>query len=154
MSTSTIKLLRPALYLLALAFFTNASVSLYTHLTGRSPDLSFDPSAFAQSPAPLLGARGLYMTPAQLTPSVFGFYIFDVDSSTVSMYSVAPNANKLKFVAARSFKHDRFLEDYNTEGLSPKEVETLVNKQRNRTELKNQTDTPTVEQPTTEPADK
>ena len=52
----------------------------------------------------------------------------------------------ITLMAARSFKNDRFLEDYDNEGLLPKDVQKMVSNQRARQTLENQTSQPTVDQ--------
>jgi len=134
-----------ALWLVGIGLLANAAVML---LRGHAPDLVFDSTAFGQAtPAPggQLGARGIYMTPAQLGPNAFGLFLMDVDSGTICVYRMT-EANHFRFVASRSYKNDRFLEDYNNEGLSPKETQALVEQQRKRVELQQKDNQPTVEQ--------
>ncbi len=136
-----------ALWCLGLGLLANAAAMVYSHSGGQFPELILDRGAFAQTPTGgLLGARGIYMMPAQLGPTAFGLYLMDIDSSTICVYRVLPEGNRFKLIAARSFKNDRFLEDLNNDSPTPKDVLDFVQKQRARTELKNQTDTPTVDQ--------
>jgi hypothetical protein len=142
-----------ALVLVGLGLLANAAVLLYTHVTGRAPDLVLDRSAFAQANTgnsalggQLLGARGIYMMPAQLGPQVFGLYLMDVDSGTICVYRAIPDANRFRLMSTRSFKYDRFLEDFNGDSPRPREVQKLVEDQRQRQDLKSKEDMPTVDQ--------
>ena len=87
--------------------------------------------AFAQQ-APMLGARGVYAFPIQLTAKSYGICMLDVDASTVWFYEYTPTTHKLRLVSARSWIFDRYLEEYNVEGLAPNEVGELVSKQRSQ----------------------
>lgn len=135
-----------ALWFIGAALFANAAVMLFSH--GRTvPDIVLDRSAFAQeAPTPMLGARGIYMMPAQLGPSSYGLYLMDVDSSTICVYEAEPEKPRFHLMAARSFKYDRFLEDINNSAPTPKDVQGIVEKQRQRTGLKDKDDQATVDQ--------
>jgi hypothetical protein len=87
--------------------------------------------AFAQQ-APMLGARGVYAFPMQLTAKTYGICMLDVDASTVWFYEYMPTTHKLRLASARSWIFDRYLEEYNVEGLEPNQVGELVSKQRSQ----------------------
>jgi hypothetical protein len=145
-----------ALWIVGIGLLANAAVMLYTHVTGRAPDLVLDRTALAQmtpgtGASPMLGARGIYLMPAQLGPTAFGVYLLDVDSQTICVYRALPDTSHLRLMAARSFQYDRFLEDFNNETLRPKEVQKLVEAQRQRLELQLRGDQPSV--PQTPPKD-
>ena len=137
-----------ALWLLGIALLANAAVLLYCHVTGRATDLFLTQSAFAQNvpPGQLLGARGIYMMPAQLGPQTYGLYLMDVDSGTITVYRAMPDSSRFRLMAARSFKNDRFLEDYNNDHPTPPEVQKLVADQRTRQENEKKTGEATVDQ--------
>jgi hypothetical protein len=140
-----------ALWLIGLGLVANAAVLLYTHVTGRPLDLMLDRAAFGQTAGPggaqpLVGARGLYMMPAQLGPQTFGLYLMDVDSGTICVYRALPESSHFRLMAARSFRYDRFLEDFNNEPLRPKDVQKLVEDQRQRQDLQSRDGVPTVDQ--------
>ena len=137
-----------ALYLIALALLANAAVLFFTR--SGSENIAFAQALPGASGSTMLGARGLYLTPAQLGPNAFGAMLLDLDSSTITVYRYVAERNRFVLAAARSFKHDRFLEDYNNEGLKPAEVQKLVEEQRIRTKHKSTDDQPTVD-PTPRP---
>jgi len=139
-----------ALWLIGIGLCANALVMLYTHAFGPIPEFKLATPAFGQA-APsaggqLLGARGLYMAPAQLGPNSFGLYLMDVDSGTICVYKVSPDSSRFKLMAARSYKYDRFLEDLNNDPLTPASVQKLVEAQRQRQDLHQKDDVPTVDQ--------
>jgi hypothetical protein len=119
-------------------------------VSGKTPGLTWDGSAFAQpsgaAGGQMLGARGIYMMPAQLGPQVFGLYLMDIDSETITVYRANPDNSRFKLMAARSFKYDRFLMDYNNDKLTPGDVQKLVAEQRRRQEEERKTAEPTVDQ--------
>ena len=133
-----------ALWLIGAALLANAGVMLFARKS--VPELILSNPAQAQEASPMLGARGIYMMPAQLGPNAFGLYLMDVDSSTICVYKALPDNSHFRLMAARSFKYDRFLEDFNNDPLTPKEVQKIVEKQRTRTDLKDKDDQPTVDQ--------
>jgi hypothetical protein len=135
------------LWLIALGLLANAAV-LATR--GRAPDITFDRAALAQATpsqtGQLLGARGIYMMPAQLGPMTFGLYLMDVDSGTICVYRAQPDGNRFTLMASRSFKYDRFLEDFNNDKPRPKDVQNLIEAQKQRDDLRSKDDQPTVDQ--------
>ena len=138
----------PALWLIGIGLLANAAVMLFH---GRASDIILDRAAFAQALAPagnqqLLGARGIYMMPAQLGPSTWGVYLLDVDSQTICVYRASPESSHFRFMAARSFQYDRFVTDFNNEKPTPKEVQRLIEDQRQRQELQLKGEQPTVDQ--------
>ena len=57
----------------------------------------------------------------------------DVDTSTLWCYEVLPGKPLLKLVAARSWKYDRYLEEYNIDpDTAPPIIEQMVEEQRQR----------------------
>jgi hypothetical protein len=84
------------------------------------------------------------MMPAQLGPNSYGLYLMDVDAGTICVYKALPDNNHFRLMAARSFKYDRFLEDFNTE-IRPKEVQKLIEDQKQRLELGSKDDQPTID---------
>lgn len=106
------------------------SAALAVWLIDRRPAPALQ-AAYAQTAAPApLGARGIYMCPAQLGTTTFGLYMIDVDAGTLWCYEYTPN--QLRLVAARSWIFDRYLEEYNIAGLRPADVAKLVQQQRSQ----------------------
>jgi hypothetical protein len=87
-----------------------------------------DTVVLAQRQAPIAGGAGVFVMPAQLSGNVWGCYLVDVDRSTLCCYQYLPGSRELQFVAARNFRGDTQLANFNTTP-SPNEILDLVNKQ-------------------------
>ena len=103
-------------------------------LLARPDGPSFLPSAVAQNQLPMAGGAGVFIVPAQfssLPSGRFGCYLIDVDAQTLSAYEMstatAAAPSQLRLIAARSFRHDRRLGNYNTFP-PPGEIEALNEK--------------------------
>lgn len=86
--------------------------------------------ALGQAPA-VFGARGVLAFPGQLSPQSYGLWMVDVDAGNLWCYEVTrgEGSQQLQLVAARSWIHDRYLQEFNVVGLTPKEVAKLVDDQ-------------------------
>ena len=62
--------------------------------------------------------------------NVWGCYLMDVDQQTLCAYQYLPGEKQLRLVAARNFKNDRKLGNYNTANPSPNEVRDLIDKEQ------------------------
>jgi len=83
-------------------------------------------SAMAAPAMPQIGGGGgLYMMPAQFTQNNFGCFLMDIDKQTLVAYEYLQGSKQLRLVAARYFRYDRDLQDFNTSP-SPKEIERIV----------------------------
>jgi hypothetical protein len=134
------------MWLIGFGLLANAAVMLLKPHSRFPDEITFDTKAYAQSGGggagapvgPAINTRGIYMMPAQLGVNTWGVYLLDLDSSTIVVYRALPEANRFKLMAARSWKSDRFLEDFNNDAPTPKDVARLVEIQRQRMELKAQ----------------
>jgi hypothetical protein len=90
------------------------------------------PVALAQ-PVSRSGARGIFAFTGQLSKNTYGVFMVDVDTSTLWCYEVLPAKPMLKLVAARSWKYDRYLEEFNIDpDTAPPIIEQMVEEQRQR----------------------
>ena len=80
------------------------------------------------------GARGIFAFTGQLSPTAHGVFMVDVDAGTIWCYELVAveGVKKLRLVASRSWIHDRHLEEYNVDLLTPSDVEDMVNERRAR----------------------
>lgn len=85
-------------------------------------------TAFAQTGAG--GGRGIFAVAGEIGRDAFGLYMVDMDSMNVWCYEYQKERNCLSLVAARSFRYDRYLENYNSCDLPPAAVRDMVEKQR------------------------
>jgi len=76
------------------------------------------------------GARGVFAFSGQLSKSTYGVYVVDVDAMTVWVYEYQPQKGCLRLAAARSWRYDRYLENYNLCDMPPEAVEQIVEEQR------------------------
>jgi hypothetical protein len=67
--------------------------------------------------------------PGQLSNNTWGCYLLDVDTQTLVAYQFYPGEKQLRLVAARNFKYDRKLSNFNTTPV-PQEVADLVKKEQ------------------------
>ncbi len=78
------------------------------------------------SPQPIAGGGGIYVMPAQFTGTTWGCYVMDVEAQTLCAYQWFNGDKKLRLVAARDFRNDRQLHDFNTDSPTPAEVAKLL----------------------------
>lgn len=120
----------PASRALVWALFANAgafaliAVALFARGESRLPALL--PMAMAQNQPPIAGGAGVFVMPAQFSSNTWGAYLLDVDSQTLAVYVYLPGERQLQLVAARTYRHDRRLQQFNTAAPSPREVEELL----------------------------
>jgi len=77
-----------------------------------------------------MGARGIFALTGQISRDSYGLFMIDTDAGTVWVYQYLPGNRQLRLVAARSFVHDRHIEDYNSDNPSPAEVAQWVQRAR------------------------
>ena len=72
--------------------------------------------------------RGTFAVPVQLSRDSYGLAMFDLSSRTVWLYEFSgrgPSQNRLRLLAARTWKYDQLLDDYNTSP-RPKEIKDML----------------------------
>ena len=115
---------------LVVALYVNAALLLAILVAvmsgGRMPSVLSDAYAAPATPSPIAGGSGIYLMPGQLGEKNWGCYIMDVDAQTLCAYQYSPGDKKLRLVAAREFRHDRRLRNFNTDNPTPDEVADLV----------------------------
>jgi hypothetical protein len=100
-----------------------------TALVMRSPDVFGVQRAFGGDPPPP-GARGVYAFTGQLAENRYGLFLMDVDAGNIWCYEYLPGTRKLMLVAARTYRYDRYLEDYsNDPQTTPEKVQALLRNQ-------------------------
>ena len=87
------------------------------------------PSVLAQ-PATGAGAGGVFAFSGQLSKGSYGIFLVDVDAGTIWTYEYVAARRCLRLAAARSWRYDRYLENFNTCDLPPEVVEQMVDEQR------------------------
>ena len=121
---------------LAIALYLNAALLAVIAVTmlSRSSVPQFLPVAMGQTQPPtqqpIAGGAGVFIMPAQFSTNLWGCYLMDVDAQTLCVYQYFPGEKQLRLVAARNFKYDRRLANYNTASPSPSEVKELIEKEQ------------------------
>jgi hypothetical protein len=115
-----------------LALWANAILlaGILIAMLARGGMPSFTHAAFADQVPPIAGGGGVFIMPAQLSRDIWGCYLIDVDRQNLVVYDYQPGVNKLKLVAARSYKYDRNLHDLSTEP-STEDVRRIWEREQN-----------------------
>jgi hypothetical protein len=117
------------------ALYVNAAVLLavlVAMLSRGGPSISVLPRAFgAEGGQPIAGGGSLYLMPGQMSLNKFGCYVMDTDAQTLCVYEYYAGDKALRLVAARNFRHDRRLGNFNTDP-DPRDVEKWVEVERSR----------------------
>jgi hypothetical protein len=120
----------------AVALYVNAAllVAVLAVLLARPDTPSLTPAALAQAQQPIAGGAGLFIVPGQFSSNIWGVYLMDVDQQTICAYTVTGSPPQLKLIAARNFRNDRRVGNYNTLP-PPQEVKDLLDKEQNNTRV-------------------
>ena len=116
---------------LVVALYVNAALLLALLLAllargDNGPNLL--PAALAQNQqAAIGGGAGVFIVPAQFSENSYGCYIMDVDAQTVCAYQYF--GKQLRLVAARHFRWDRRLHQFNSENPTPDDVRKMIERE-------------------------
>jgi hypothetical protein len=102
---------------------------------------AFTSAAYAQQ-LPIGGGAGIFIVPGQFSTNTYGCYIMDVDQQTLCAYQFYPGDKQLRLIAARDFRYDRKLKNFNSPNPSPQEVSQLVASEQDDARIKEQNNTP------------
>jgi hypothetical protein len=80
------------------------------------------------------------MMPSQLGPNTWGLYLMDVEAGTICVYKANPENSRFRLMAVRYFRNDRFLNDFNNDSPTPREVLKQVEQQRQREQIEGKKD--------------
>jgi hypothetical protein len=99
------------------ALYINAAILLAILLTlvGRGHP-GVEP-AYAQAlpeQPPIAGGNGIFVMPCQLHPEVWGCYVIDTQRQSLAVYEYRSADKSLYLSAARNFRFDLDLKNYNT----------------------------------------
>ena len=64
--------------------------------------------------SPITGGNGIFVMPCQLHPEVWGCYLLDTQRQTLAVYEYRAGEKALVLSAARNFRFDLDLKNYNT----------------------------------------
>jgi hypothetical protein len=103
---------------LVYALYLNAGilVAILVVLAGRGRSVVEVANAQATPPevAPIAGAGGIFVMPCQLHPDVWGCYVLDTQRQSLCVYEYRAGEKALVLSAARNFRFDLDLKNYNT----------------------------------------
>lgn len=89
------------------------------------------PSELAYGQLPTSGgSRGVFAFSGQLSKGTYGVYMVDTDSMTIWAYEYLAQKGCLRLAGARTWRYDRYLENFNACDLPPEAVEDMVEEQR------------------------
>lgn len=91
----------------------------------------FGPPANAHAQLQTGTDSGISVIPVQLTRDSYGLAMVDMAGQTLWLYEIdnrSPAHNRLRLLAARSWKYDRMLENYNTADPKPEQVKRMLEK--------------------------
>jgi hypothetical protein len=128
----------------AMALYLNAAIlaAILVTIISRDDAPGLIPAAWAQNQAPIAGGAGFFVMPAQFSDNAWGCYLLDVDTQTLCAYQWFLGEKQLRLVAARNFRYDRRLANFNTDHPSPAEVQQLVEKEQADDRVLNSNETP------------
>ncbi len=118
-----------------------ALVTIAVVLLCRGEPSPFANVALGQSGG-VVGARGVFAFSGQLTKGTYGVYMVDADTMTIWAYEYLPQKGCMRLVGARTWRYDRYLENYNICDLPPDVVEQMVQEQREHRLQETETSTP------------
>lgn len=135
---------------LLIALYANAAMLLFVALAlfARSSSGPLISAANAQNQLPIGGGAGVFIVPAQFSTNTYGVYLMDIDAQTLMSYQFYPSDKQLRFTAARNFRYDRKLSNFNTTP-PPNEIRELLEK-----EIENARTNDAVKSANPEPQDK
>ena len=109
---------------LVYALYANAAVLLAILIALLARNTS--QPALAQYQPAIGGGGGVFLVPAQFSRDTYGCYLLDVDAQTLCAYRFDSMQSTLKLAAARSFRFDRKLGNFNVAAPTPSDVKDLL----------------------------
>jgi hypothetical protein len=99
------------------ALYVNGAILLAILLTLLGRSRPGEGAAVAQAvtdQTPITGGNGIFVMPCQLHPEVWGCYLLDTQRQTLAVYEYRAGEKALVLSAARNFRFDLDLKNYNT----------------------------------------
>ena len=107
-----------------------ALVAIAAQLAFRHDGPGIASPVFAQPSSTGASARGVFAFSGQLSKGTYGVYVVDTDAMTLWAYEYQAQKGCMRLAAARTWRYDRYLENYNACELPPEAVEKMVDEQR------------------------
>jgi hypothetical protein len=99
------------------ALYMNAALllAILAVLLARGHGILDSPAVAQQAPdLPIAGGGGIYVMPCQVHPEIWGCYLLDTQRQTLCVYEYRAGEKALVLSAARNFRYDLDLKNYNT----------------------------------------
>jgi hypothetical protein len=99
------------------ALYANAALLLAilaVLLSHGRPVMTSTASAQPVPEQPIAGGNGIFVMPCQLHPEVWGCYLLDTQRQSLCVYEYRAGEKALILSAARNFRYDLDLKNYNT----------------------------------------
>lgn len=99
------------------ALYINAALllAILAALLSRGRPVIVPPASAQSAPEqPIAGGNGIFIMPCQLHPEVWGCYLLDTQRQTLCVYEYRAGEKALILSAARNFRFDLDLKNYNT----------------------------------------
>ncbi len=113
-----------ALWLIGIALLINAVVLAWPK--GDPTNLFSDSALRAAFQAPLVSNHGNYVLPLRLGAKSWGLALVNPRRRVFCVYRFLENASRLRLVAARDYRYDMLLRDYNNTSPTPAQVKAMV----------------------------
>jgi hypothetical protein len=68
----------------------------------------------------------VFVAAGQISGETYGLYLVDYENKTICIYEYVPQDRRLRLRAARTYRFDAQLDEYNTDQPLPREVKDLV----------------------------
>ena len=85
--------------------------------------------AYAQPQPAIAGGAGVFIMPGQVSDRTWGCFLLDVDSQTLCAYQFKGGKTQLELIAARNYKFDRRLANFNTTP-APRAIEQILQEEQ------------------------
>ncbi len=77
------------------------------------------------------GAGEVFALAGQIDEDTYGLYLVDLANQTICIYQYLPRSRKLRLMAARTYRFDVQLDDFNNDpAMNPDEVKKLIERNR------------------------
>jgi len=99
------------------ALYVNAALLLAilaARLSRGQPAMTSPANAQSVPEQPIAGGNGIFVMPCQLHPEVWGCYLLDTQRQSLCVYEYRAGEKALILSAARNFRYDLDLKNYNT----------------------------------------
>ncbi|NNM87702.1 MAG: hypothetical protein HKL95_04195 [Phycisphaerae bacterium] len=113
-----------ALWLIGLALLINAVVLAWPK--GYQTNMFSGQALGAAFPAPTASNHSTYVLPLRLGDKSWGLVLVDRRQRVFCVYRFLESASRLRLVAARDYRYDLRLHDYNNTAPTPAQVKAMV----------------------------